>query len=571
MRFKFSIGQKLALGFGILLIAFFMSSWFTFDILKKTSKLNKGISEVTTPSISKLKDLELLIVKSTALTVTWLEDDRQIDEVEQKKELQRIYNDDYPVLKKELNRLVMSWPKEKRESIYSTISNIDSLLNLQHEIMLTFKDPNDYYTPADRVDIRYSLRDNLLTEGKDIFKFVARLKADVAEAIKEQELMANKDSNEMAILFNQLGQLIIYLGLFLIVGGLVVALFTIRAIVRPVKQLREALVIMGRGILPEKKMVVGSDEIGEMTAALNDLVDGLKSTSNFAKEIGEGNFSYDYQQLSEEDTLGNSLLLMRDNLASLAIEDRKRNWATEGIAMFAEVLRRNNDDVETLAGTLISELVKYIKANQGSVFVVDDEGEFLEMKGCYAWDRQKVFEHKIELGDGLVGQCWQEQDTLYINDIPNDYIRITSGLGQANPSCILIVPLIYNEEIFGVMELASFEEFEPYQIGFVEKIAESAASTIASVKVNEQTKELLEQSQEASEQLKTREEELRASQEKLQKAQAEMQKKLEDNEVEIVRSNRTIEKIREENQILQNVLLRKTKELEEIKEKQFLN
>ena len=568
MKFKFSIAQKLGLGFGILLIAFLLSSWYTFDILQKTSKLNERISNVTTPSISRLKDLELLIVRSKSLITTWLENDKAIDEVEQKKELQRLYNDDYPILKRDLTKLMRHWNKDHRQKMSRTLSSIDSLMGIQHDIMLKYKDPDEYYVPSSSPRERYNLRDSFNKEDGTLFKFTQEIKKNIIESIDSQQEAANVDSKEMASAFNRMGYLVFYLGLFLFFGGLFVAMFTIRSIVRPVKNLREALLIMGKGILPKKRLEVGTDEIGEMTDALNGLVDGLRRTSAFAKEIGEGNFDYGYAPLSDEDTLGNSLQIMKDNLALVALDDKKRRWATEGVAKFAEILRRNSDDVSTLSNILISELVKYLDANQGSIFVIDDSSEYLEMKGCYAWDRVKMFEYKIEVGDGLVGQCWQEKDTLYINDVPQDYIRITSGLGKANPKCILIVPLMYNDEIFGVAELASFNDLEPYQIEFVEKIAESAASTIASVKVNEQTKELLQQSQEASEQLKTREEELRSSQEKLQKAQTEMEKKLEDHELQAVRLDRTIQKLKEENQILQNVLLRTTKDLEEIKGEQ---
>lgn len=562
MRMRFSIGLKLALGFGILLLAIILNAVITFRILGKSTDLNERISEVITPSTSKLKDLELLVVRSKALTITWLEDDGHIDNVEQKRELQNLYNHEFPKLKKEINDLLRYWPDEKRRGLDSTMQNVDRLLNKQHEIMLKFKEPDDYYDPPSAVDERYNLKERFDKEEGDLFKMVNDIKVQIFNEIKDQEGLAKKASTDMNEQFDKLSNIIFILGAFLTMGGFVVALFTIRSIVRPVRKLRDNLLIMGKGVLPKKKMAVGSDEIGEMTSALNNLVDGLKSTSQFAKEIGEGNFEYDYDSLSENDTLGNSLLVMRGNLKLVSVEDKKRNWSTEGVAKFGEVMRQNNEDVKTLATFLISELIIYLEANQGTVYVVDSDAGVLKAEGCYAWDRVKVFEQEIQKGDGLVGQCWQENDTLYVNDVPQDYVTITSGLGAANPKCILIVPLTYNEEVYGVIEIASFNEFEPYEIQFVERIAETAAATIASVRVNDKTKSLLSQSQEASEQLKHQEEELRLSQQELQKAQAEMEKKLEDYELQLVRLDRSNHKLREENQILQNVLLRTTKELE---------
>ena len=105
--------------------------------------------------------------------------------------------------------------------------------------------------------------------------------------------------------------------------------------------------------------------------------------------------------------------------------------------------------------------------------------------------KQKYIDQKIYKGEGLAGQSWQEKDTIYVTDVPDDYIAITSGLGDANPTSILIVPLIVNDEVYGAIELASFNEFDEFEIEFLEKIAESIASSISSAKINSKTQKLL--------------------------------------------------------------------------------
>jgi PAS domain S-box-containing protein len=231
--------------------------------------------------------------------------------------------------------------------------------------------------------------------------------------------------------------------------------------------------------------------------------------------------------LSENDVLGNALIEMRNNLKQVAEDDKKRNWATEGMAIFGEILRKNNDNINRLSDEIVSNLVKYLKANQGGLFIVNDDSEsepHMYLSACYAWDKKKYLDQKIYLGDGLTGQAWQEKDAIYLTEVPNNYISITSGLGEANPRSLLIMPLKINEQVYGVVEIASFSEFQPHEREFVERIAESIASTISTVRINERTQKLLDESTQMTEQMRAQEEEMRQNMEELQATQEEMQR-----------------------------------------------
>ena len=359
---------------------------------------------------------------------------------------------------------------------------------------------------------------------------------------------------------------LLYLVCILIIGTLI-AIFTIRSIINPINRLKQSLLTMGKGIFPSKKIEASDDEIGEMSLALNHLVEGLKRTSDFAKEIGDGNFNSVFKPMSFDDILGNSLLMMRENLALVTEEDQKRNWASEGLTTFGELLRKHSNNLKELSENLISELVKYLQANQGGIFVINDERNepLLELQACYAWDRQKYLEQKITIGDGLVGQSWQEKNTLYITDVPEDYIYITSGLGEASPQCILIVPMLMNEEVFGVIELASFYRYENYKVQFVERLAQMIASTISTVKVNERTKKLLEQAQMASEQMRAQEEELRQNQEEMRLSQLEMEKNIETYIKQINEFKLKERQYRDEIQVQQTLILKHSKENDRLK------
>ncbi len=270
-----------------------------------------------------------------------------------------------------------------------------------------------------------------------------------------------------------------------------------------------------------------SDEIGILAKGINNLSEGLRQKADFAKSIGSGRLSIVYQPLSEKDTLGYSLIEMRDSLKKVAEEDAKRQWTTEGIAKFSEMLRTNND-LSRLGDLLIADLVKYLKANQGGLFLVNNAnaGDVrLELLSCYAFNRKKYLEKSIQVGQGLVGQTYLEGEKIYLTDIPQDYITITSGLGDATPRALLIMPLKVNDKIEGVLEIASFHQLAPHEINFVEKLSENIASTLASVKINARTTQLLEASQLQSEAMRAQEEEMRQNMEELQATQEEMHRK----------------------------------------------
>ena len=278
------------------------------------------------------------------------------------------------------------------------------------------------------------------------------------------------------------------------------------------------------------------DEIGKMKNELNHLVEGLKHTADFAQKIGNGKFDTEYRMLSDDDMLGNSLLEMRKSLQNAAKEqsvrakeEEQRSWGTEGLAKFAEILRRDNDNLESLSYNVINNMVNYLGANQGGIFMInhteDEADKVLEMKACYAYNRKKFMIKQIHPGEGLVGACYVEGQTIYLTEIPDDYINITSGLGDANPRAICICPLKVNDVIYGVVELASFRTFEPYQIEFIEKLSESIAATISSVNVNIRTNQLLMQSKLQTEEMANHEEELRQTMEEMQATQEEMRRR----------------------------------------------
>lgn len=252
----------------------------------------------------------------------------------------------------------------------------------------------------------------------------------------------------------------------------------------------------------------------------------VKSNIAFAEEISRGNLRTDLE-VSEEDELGRSLLRMRKNLVEANEREQAEKYITTGLAKIGEILRSNSSDIKTLSDELVSFLVKYLQANQGTLFILEEEedSQHLKMMACYAFNRKKFVEQKIEIGQGLIGQCFLERDIIKLTNVPENYIRITSGLGEANPRCVVLVPLVSNEQVYGVLELASFKEIKDAELEFMRKASESIASSIISTRTTEKIKTLLNDSQQRSEELRAQEEEMRQNMEEMQATQEEMARK----------------------------------------------
>ena len=316
--------------------------------------------------------------------------------------------------------------------------------------------------------------------------------------------------------------------LICLILGITLGYFLISQVFRSLYHIKLAVKDLRRGNLPEE-IRTSKNETAHITNEINVLTQHLRQVEQLALRIGQGDFDQEINAFDNEGALGESLCSMKSSLSRIAVEDKQRNWVNEGFAKFGDLMRENNQSITGLCDAVISQLVKYVKANQGAIFLIekDDtemESAYLNLTACYAYEKKKYLNKQILKGEGLMGQAWQENDTLLINDVPEEYINIRSGLGGSHPKAILMVPLTVNQEIQGVLELASFRDFEEYQLSFIQKIGENLAAAVATVRNNERTMNLLEESQELAEAMRAQEEEMRQNMEELEATQEEMQR-----------------------------------------------
>ncbi len=298
-------------------------------------------------------------------------------------------------------------------------------------------------------------------------------------------------------------------------------------------RLKDKIISLSRGEGLQDTDSDSGDEIGQALSAIGKLGKRIEESAVFVTEMGKGNFESDFKVDGHNDHLGtslndlkNSLVLKKEEEEKRQKEDEIRNWTAHGIAMFNDILRSDNNDLEKLSFNITRSIIQYVAANQGGLFLMEEEEgtRYLSLVASYAYDRQKFLKKKIHIGEGLAGNCALEKKTVLLNRIPDNYIEISSGLGGAKPQCLMIVPLKKDEEVLGVLEMASFNDFKPHEVEFVEKVAESIAASLITVRLHQQTSQYLERFQQQAEEMKAQDEELRQSIEELQATHEQMER-----------------------------------------------
>lgn len=296
---------------------------------------------------------------------------------------------------------------------------------------------------------------------------------------------------------------------------------------------RRQLAAQANGIQKVIKTKFFDDGIKKDELCIDDFNNYFDNAINYVAGIGSGNLNVHYGGMTAETALLNdanlagAILKMKDKLVGVAEEERQRHWNANGLAKFSSIARDQNRKFDLVLNDFLSQLVSYISANQGGIFILNDDKDdpALELKACWAYNRKKFVERTLRPGEGLVGQTFLEGELVLLKDVPKDYISITSGLGEALPRCVVLVPLKNNEDVVGILEIASFEVWEKFQLDFLMDIGKLLGSVVHQIRSAEATKTLLEESQMQALQLRSQEEELRQNVEELNATQEAVARK----------------------------------------------
>lgn len=357
---KFTIGKKIGTGFGILILMTLIVFVWTYITLQDSRQINDRINSVNTPSIKVLQELKTSVLETRLFLVTWLKEQKEnVDKVR----LVEYQNKKIPDYENELKVLSKQWSDSQQDSLLSLFKTIDVYFAyIDSDIMSPLNSFEAYDDPMNTF-----LAQNSFEAGGSVHEHYKKIMGQLNSLIVSQKKIANQANVNMFDSFETLKFLVRNLGVALIIIGILIAVYTTKTIVDPIRRLKVVAVKLGRGVFPKGKMKVGNDEIGEMTAAMNNVVDGLKRTKDFATQVGLGNFDIDYEPLSSKDTLGKALLKMRDDLAENErfLEDKVKQRTAEVVKQKEEIDKQRAQIEEYFVQ--VTDSIKYAKKIQEAI------------------------------------------------------------------------------------------------------------------------------------------------------------------------------------------------------------
>lgn len=381
MGYKFTIGKKIGTGFGVLILFIVVVFGATFlavsngiETFQENDKISNDLIQVITPSKEKITKLKLLINESKQLTIQWVNNQSRED-VPDKQRLKIIMSHDINATIDEVEILKPTWKDSNDIRIFDSLkTKIVTLFTYYSETMnllpdiasyddaLSFIMARDYVSQDGAIPILAGEIDQNLQNLQNSF-----------ERREEKSLgLVQVSSEESKEKFQSL-TFYWYLGAILILAAIFIAVFTTKTIVKPVQKLRGVLLSLGRGEFPRENVKVGNDEVGDMAHAMNNLVDGLKSTTNFANNVGQSKFDTLYEPLSDNDELGHALLKMRDELAETErILEKKVEERTLEVVNQRDEIEHQREKLEDLYKDVTDSIV-YAKRLQYSILPPNDK------------------------------------------------------------------------------------------------------------------------------------------------------------------------------------------------------
>lgn len=359
MKYRFTIGRRIGLGFAIFITMTVVSFVLTVNTLRDSKTKTETMVGEVTPSVTELKELNLLLQKSHTNISKWVYN-KSMNDMEFRNRLKEIINEDYPIKKQSLIAFSKNWSEPERKDLQEIFDKTEKLFTVyQKEIMEPLNGITAYQ------DASISMMATLMYEDSEIS--IRDIYSKLSELIASRKKFADDVKDQMFNSLDFLRNFVISLGILLIIGGVLIGVMTTRSITKPIQVLKKMLISMGLGILPEERVSSRNDEVGEMGNALNDLIQSMHHTTDFAKETGAGNFDAKYTPLSKDDSLGHALLKMREDLAeNERMLEQKVVERTEEVVRQKSEIETKNVELEILYKQ-VTDSIHYAKRIQDAI------------------------------------------------------------------------------------------------------------------------------------------------------------------------------------------------------------
>ena len=320
-----------------------------------------------------------------------------------------------------------------------------------------------------------------------------------------------------------------------------------------------------RGNTPTPPTIAKGNELHEVIRLGQMINHYIQQTTQFVAKLRQGDYNQDFVLQGEQDHLRKNLVALAQYLKKYHQEEQIAQWQNQGLLQFRNQIRQHSHQIENLCQEAVVFLANYLEAAQCAIYTLekpeDSEDAYFELGAFLAYDRVRYAQKKFCTQEGLLGRVMFEQKTIHLTDLPCNYLQVRSGLGDAPPKTLLLIPCMTQEKIEGVLEMAFFNTLSDAQIIFLEKIGEDIANSIANLRGNKKTYYLLELYKLQTEELSAAEEVMLQHVEELETTQVKMRER----EIQLEVSH---EELSLKNDILKEQSLSLEKSYEEIKEKE---
>jgi signal transduction histidine kinase/HAMP domain-containing protein len=259
-----------------------------------------------------------------------------------------------------------------------------------------------------------------------------------------------------------------------------------------------------------------TDNVNQLAANLTTQVRAIAEVSTAVTQ-GDLTRSITVDAQGEVAELKDNINQMIQNLKATTQKNAEQDWLKTNLARISQMMQGQRD-LQTLTRLVMSELPPTVAAQHGAFFLAEAPGADLSLVASYGYKARKGLVTSFGVGEGLVGQAALERELILITDPPPDYVRVTSGLGESPPGNIVVLPVVFEEEVLGVIELGSFRPFSEVDLTFLEQVVETIGVVLNTINASMRTEELLEQSQRLTQ-------ELQSQQDELQQTNAELEEK----------------------------------------------